>query len=285
MYLSNLLKRTILLLAVSLPLLAVDNFTAADLGVSLDYSRFAIEGGVYLDVYLMIPQSVFTYQPGEQGVEASVVFQAALIQGDVVPYPPDRWQRTYRASNLNAVSELSYVPDISKFYAEAGDYILQVDIVDVHSNRRQRIRKPVTLKLGLVDELSMSDITIASQIVKVEKENEFTKYGYDVVPNAERTFSPQAPMLHYFFEVYGLTGTGNFQVHAEVLSLNEDVVQDYPGHSKKMPGTTAVDWGGINTAGLKSGIHKLQITITDDETGQSTSSKKTFYVLRPKSSK
>jgi len=279
----NLLKQTILLALTLASGLAATTFTDADLGVTLDYSRFSIKNGIYLDVYLMIPQSAFTYTAGEQGVESSVIFQAALIQDDLVPYPPDRWQRIYRAENRAAVSGLSYVPDISKFYVEPGEYMLQVDIIDVNSNRRQRIRKPLKLQVFPNDSLSLSDITIASQIVKTGSENEFTKYGHDVVPNAGRIFSPTAPMLYYFFEVYGLSGTGNYSLATQILSLNGDLVQEYPLQSKSMPGTTAVEWGGINTAGLKSGIHQLNIIVTDEGDNQVASTRKTFYVIRPQS--
>ncbi len=281
----NSLKRAIVLLVFASLGFAGEDYIKADLGVSLDYSRFSIEGGVYLDIYLMIPQNFFTYVEGESGVEAKVLFQTALLQDDLVPYPPDRWQRIYRAGSQSDVAKLGYVPDISKFYVEAGEYILQVDIVDLNSNRRQRIRKPVSLELFPAQELSMSDLTIASQIVKTKEENEFTKYGRDVVPNAERTFTPTASMLYFYFETYGLSGTGNYQIHNQILSLNGDVVQDYPIQTKKMPGVSAVEWSGVNTAGLKSGIYKLEITVSDETTGQSTSGKKTFYVLRPKTEK
>ncbi|NQV16178.1 GWxTD domain-containing protein [bacterium] len=283
MFQYNLLKRLILFLALSLGGIAAEEYTEADLGVSIDYSRFSIEGGVYLDIYLMIPQSTFLYFEADSGLEAKVVFQTALIQDGMVPYPPDRWQRVYKAADNSAIASLSYVPDISKFYVEAGDYLLQVDIVDVNSNRRQRIKKPISLEIFPSGQLAISDITIASQIVKAITENEFTKYGNDVVPNAERTFSPSAPMMYYYFETYGLSGSGNYQMHAQVLSLNEDVVQDYPIRTKKMPGSSAVEWGGVNTAGLKSGIHKLKISMTDEVSAKSVSSLKTFYVLRPKS--
>ncbi len=282
MFLYNSLKKATLLLTLILSGFAAEDYTEANLGVSLDYSRFSTEGGVYLDIYLMIPQSFFTYVEGKSGLEARVVFQTALIQDDLVPYPPDSWERIYRAKNQTSIAGLGYVPDISKFYVEAGEYILQVDILDVHSNRRQRIRKLVSLELFPKDEVSMSDITIASQIVKADKDNEFTKHGYDVVPNAERTFAPTASMLYYYFETYGLSSSGNYLIHNQILSLNEEVVQEFPARSKKTPGSSAVEWGGINTAGLKSGIYKLLITLTDEASQKSVSRKKTFYVLRPK---
>ena len=280
MYQSSSPKRLFTLLLLTLSLLYAQDDAKTDFTVSVDYSRFSIDGGVYLDVYLMIPQSVFTFVEIDGSWEASVVFQTALIQDDIVPYDPDRWTRTYRAPDKQSVANLTWVPDISKFYVEPGDYMLQVTIVDVHSKKKQTMRRPISLELYPKDELSISDITLASQVVKAKKENEFTRYGYDVVPNAQRTFSAVAPMMYYFFEAYGLSGTGNYDLHTQVLSLNGDVVQDFPISSKKMPGTSVVEWAGVNTAGLTSGIYKLAVEITDDVTKQTSSQNRTFYVLK-----
>jgi len=282
---SNLPNRLLAFLLLTLSVIHAQEKADVDFNVSLDYSRFSIEGGVYLDVYLMIPQSIFTFIEAESGVEAKVVFQTALIQGDVVPYDPDRWTRTYRAPDQQSVSSLTWVPDISKFYVEPGDYTLQVTIVDVHSKKKQTMRRSVSLELFPPGEMAISDITIASQVVKAKTENEFTRYGYDVVPNGQRTFTSAAPMMYYFFEGYGISGTGNYDVHAQILSLNGDVVQDFPSSTKKMPGTSVVEWGGLNTAGLGSGIYKLSIEITDDVTQKTATQKRTFYILRETSSK
>lgn len=282
MFQYNSVKRIILIASLSLSLIAAGDYEEADLGVSLDFSRFSIEGGVYLDVYLLVPQASMTYQQTDNGLAANVMFQAALLQGDVVPYDPDRWQRIFRVKDEATIGSLGFVPDISKFFVEAGDYILQVDILDVNSNRRQRIRKPVSLKQFSQDELSISDVTLASRIIKASKENEFTKYGYDILPNAERTYTSASPMLYYFFEVYGLSEKAKYSIHTQVLSLSEELVKDYPVKMKQSPGTSAVEWGGLNTAGLKAGIHKLLVTIRDETSGDSVSHKKTFYMVKPR---
>lgn len=284
MCLSNLPKRLITFLLLVLGGLFAQEQANVDFDVSLDYSRFSIQGGVYLDVYLMVPQSAFTFVEGDQGVEARVVFQTALLQGDIVPYAPDRWNRTYRGASQAAARSLGWVPEISKFYVEPGDYTLLVTIVDVHSKKKQTLRRPISLELFPEDELSISDVTLASQVVKAKQENEFTRYGYDVVPNAQRTFTSSAPMMYYFFEAYGLSAKGTYDVHAKILSLNGDVVKDIPSNTKPLPGTSVVEWGGLNTAGLGSGIYKLAIQVTDGATQKTTSKKRTFYILKERAS-
>lgn len=280
MSLSSLHKTTVIILSLLTHLWAAEGFKEVNLGVSIDESRFSIKDGIYLDIYLMVPQANFTFEDGEEGAEAQVVFQTALIQGDMVPYDPDRWNRVYKTQDKDAISALRFVPDISKFYVLPGEYVLQVDVLDVNGKRRQRIEKPLSLKAFPTDALAVSDITIASQIIKSTQENEFTKYGYDVVPNAERSFSQQSPMLYYYFETYGLQGDGKYELKVDILSLNDDVVQAYPMREKQKPGASAVEWGGVNTAGLKSGIYKIAITVHDPHSGMSAKQNKTFYVLK-----
>ena len=277
---SNLPKKLTTFLLFAASLIFAQDTADAEFNVALDFSKFSIQGGVYLDVYLMVPPSVFTFVQTENGVEAKVVFQTALIQDDIVPYDPDRWTRTYRAPSMQAAEGLSWVPDISKFYVEPGDYTLQVTIVDVHTKQKQTMRRPVSLQLFPADDLAISDITLASQVVKAKSDNEFTRYGHDVVPNAQRTFTSSAPMMYYFFEGYNLSGNGDYEIHTRILSLNKDVVQDFPVKTKQMPGTSVVEWGGLNTAGLGSGIYKLSIQVTDKVTQETVSKDRTFYVLR-----
>ncbi len=280
MFQSSLHRSLLVLLLFSLSVSLAEDESAVDFKVTVDYSRFSIEGGVYLDIYLMIPQSVFTYVKGEGGLEAQVIYQTALVKGDIVPYDPDQWSRTYHVSDRASIDAMPWVPDISKFYVEPGDYILQIDIVDVHSKRQQTIKKPVSLELFPGDKLILSDLTLASQIVKAKTENEFTKYGYDIVPNAQRTYTATAPMMYYFFETYSLSGKGDYSIHPQVISLNDEIVQDFPTRTKKMPGTSSVEWGGVNTAGLGSGIYKLSVDVTDEVSKISTNQKRTFYILR-----
>jgi len=274
----NLLKGFLLVL-VFLSWGMAAEYAPADFGVTVDVSRFSIKDGIYLDVYLMVPRASFTFVPEGEKLKADVMFQAALLQGDQVMYGPDRWMRTYRVASEAEAAGHQQIPDISKFYALPGEYTLLVDVLDVATNRRQRIKKPVELALH-EEELITSDITIASVIQKAAAENEFTKYGYDIVPNAGATFSLDSPMFYYFFEIYNLSGQGKYKLHSEVRSLGGAKVQDFGLKEKDMPGASAVEWGGFNTSGLKSGIYQFFIKVEDGQTGQQTEKSRKFYVYR-----
>ncbi len=246
----------------------------------VDHTSFAMQGGIYLDVNLLVPRNSFTFIQEAEGYKADVMFQVALIQGDAVPYGPDRWIRTYRVADQTQAANSARIPDISSFQVLPGEYTLRVDILDINSNRKQQIEESLDLKLFEAERLDLSEITIASVIKQVETEGVFTKYGYDVVPNADRTFGSDAPMLYYFFEIYNLSGKGYYILATEVRSLTGKTIQDFDRKSKKMPGTSAVEWGGFSTSGLRAGIYDLYIKVKDQNTGSSSEQTKKFYIYR-----
>ena len=87
-------------------------------------------------------------------------------------------------------------------------------------------------------------------------------------------------MLYYFFEIYNLSGKGYYILATEVRSLTGKTIQDFDRKSKKMPGTSAVEWGGFSTSGLRAGIYDLYIKVKDQNTGSSSEQTKKFYIYR-----
>ena len=274
----NLLKLFLILGLASLGLRAEQQ--AADLGVSLDYARYQAQGGVVLDVYLLVPRSRLTFAPAEQGLAAQVVFQVALLKGDTVKYGPDRWSHVYRISSREDLKQGKKIPDISQFVALAGDYTLYVDVVDVKGNRRQHLEEPVHLELFPEQRLCLSDLTLAGTIVPTKTPNEFTRYGYDVVPVADGVFSEASPLAYYFLEIYNLAPQTNFILERWIQSLNGDTVESFPPEEKQTPGTSAVQWEGFNTNGLEAGIYILGVRVTDVTRGTRAQVTKNFYVYR-----
>lgn len=276
---------SVILLVLSAGLTAQTDYIEADFDVVVDHSKFAMQGGVLLDINLLVPRNAFEFVEDEEGLKADVMFQVALIQGDNVPYGPDRWIRTFRVNDRKQLSGSQRIPDISTFQVLPGDYTLRVDILDIATNKRQQITEEISVELFETEKLDISDITIASVIKQVQEEGVFTKYGFDVVPNADRTFGAEAPLLYYFFEIYNLSGKGYYALTTEVRSLTGKTVQEFDKKQKKMPGTSAVEWGGFNTGGLRSGIYELYMKVKDQNTGAVMERTRKFYIYREGSSK
>ncbi len=252
-----------------------------DLGVAVDLAQYKTQGGVLLEVYLLVPRANFEYQPVAGGGQAArLFFQVALIQEDSVRYL-DRWSRTYQVKALSEIAANQKIPDITSFAALAGKYTLYAEIIDLNKDVRQTIEMPVSLVAFGDSELTISDLELANNIVTTQKENEFTKYGRDVVPNADRIFGYEAHRFYYFAEIYNLSGQGEFEITKEITDLNGAVVRDFPPRKKQMPGKSAVEIGAINVKGIHSGIYQLRLRVRDLPWETETTRSKTFYIYHP----
>ncbi|MCF7797102.1 MAG: GWxTD domain-containing protein [Lentisphaeria bacterium] len=255
--------------------------THRDLGVAVDMAQYRLQGGVMLEVYLLVPRANFTYKPLETGgYEARLFFQVALIQNDSVRYL-DRWSRTYHVTERAELKGSQKIPDITSFAALPGEYTLYVEVIDLNKDVRQTVEQPVSLVVFPQDGLTISDLELANNIVNSRGENEFTKYGKDVVPNADRIFGVHSHLLYYFTEIYNLSTRGEYVVVNEISNLNGEIVKAFPERVKKSPGTSAVDMGAVNINGIPSGIYQLRLRVTDKATNAEATRSKTFYIYRP----
>lgn len=252
----------------------------SDLGVAVDMAQFRLQGGVMLEVYLLVPRANFEYVKQENGgYQARLFFQVALIQGDSVRHL-DRWSRNYDVVSMAEVKGTQKIPDFTSFDALPGEYSLYVEIIDLNRDVRQTIETPVNLVSFSESVLTISDLELANNIVSTQTENEFTKYGRDVVPNADRIFGYNSHLVYYFGEVYNLSGSGQYEVVNEISDLNGEIVRDFPPRLKDEPGTSVVEMGAVNINGIKSGIYQLRLRVTDKNTGNEASRSKTFYIYR-----
>lgn len=251
-----------------------------DLGVAVDMAQYRLQGGVMLEVYLLVPRANFDYVKQSDGsYQARVFFQVALIQTDSVRYL-DRWSRTYQVSDMAELQGSQKIPDQTSFDAAPGEYSLYVEVIDLNRDVRQTIDTPVNLVAFSETKLTISDLELANNIVTSKAENVFSKYGKDVVPNADRIFGFNSHLVYYFGEVYNLSGSGKYEVVNEISDLNGQVIRDFPAREKDEPGTSAVEMGAVNINGIKSGIYQLRLRVTDQKTGSKASRSKTFYIYR-----
>ncbi|RKY55468.1 MAG: hypothetical protein DRP89_03285 [Candidatus Neomarinimicrobiota bacterium] len=153
------------------------------------------------------------------------------------------------------------------------------------SGKQYKKKKHIILTKYSDSELQLSDIHIASQLKKTQKENKFSKYfGYDMIPIASSIFSVQNPMVYAFCEVYNLKYDENsprtYNVHYSINDLNGNEVKDLEWITRHKPGDSSVEVNGINIVSLSSGLYNLKIEVIDNETNENASATKRFYVLK-----
>ena len=254
----------------------------------VDYAVFKGNEEVsVVEVYLLIPRTLFQFVPNENEYRSYALIRVALVEGDSVR-DIQEWQITDRVADTLQLAENQKIPEIATLQVKPGNYQLIIVVADLINRHQYRYDKQIEISDYSDDQLRLSDIQISSQISKTSQENKFSKYfGYDVIPNASAIFSQRQNLIYSFVEVYNLKvdpgKPSNYLVKYDIADLNGKVVVSSDCRSRKKPGTSAVEINNLSIAGLPGGLYDLIIEVNDEATQKTVKKTKRFYILESKS--
>ena len=252
----------------------------------MDYATFrATEGLVHLEIYLLVSRTEFKFfEDGERYKSEHQIDVRVLRNDSLVAH--DSWERIDRADDLDSVLPTQLLPDYSDFILPPGTYNLLVTFSDKNAGISGKRQVELVLTEFKKGELIISDLQLATEIKKVEKNGIFTKYGRDVIPNASSTYGIEIPVLYIYCEIYNFAveegeELSNYQVEYSVTDLNgKELLTPGPKVHKK-PGESTIEMGGINVVSLKSRGYYFRIKVTDIATGAVATRSKKYFVYRP----
>lgn len=250
----------------------------------VDYATFrGADGSVTVEVFLLIPRGIFKFVPSNDGFESNGVVRIAFTKNDTVAVW-DQWNiKDFTKDTTKGIGSKK-IPDIAYFQLSPGNYKLMTIIFDVTTNEKLKQEKYIELKPYSMSELDISDLELCTQMLKTEKKNKFSKYGYDMIPNASTIFGSKTPMVYSFCEVYNLfyndSSSGSYNVRYSIVNLNGKEVRNLDWVTKKKAGNSSVEINGINIISLSSGLYDFKVEVVDNETGKTCNSVKRFYVFK-----
>lgn len=262
--------------------LVVTAFTAE---FDVDYAVFKGSTEIsVVEVYLMIPRVLFQFIPEQDQYHSNALIRVALAQNDTVS-DLQEWQIADRVADTLQLRNNQKIPEIATLQVKPGSYKLIVIVADLNNKRQYRYDKQIEVVNFTENKLMISDIQISSQISRTSQENKFSKYfGYDIIPYASAIFSENQSSVYAFLEVYNLkidpVTPSNYKVKYSIDDLNGKEVVNGDWHSKKKPGTSAVEINNLNVASLPGGLYDYKVVVTDEATQQTIGGTKRFYILR-----
>jgi len=240
-----------------------------------------------VEVYLMIPRTLFQFVPDQGQYFSNALIRVALVQNDTVSDLRE-WQIADRVADTLQLSSTHKIPEIATLQVKPGHYQLIVVLADLNNRRQYRYDKELVVTDFSDNKLRLSDIQISSQITKTGQENKFSKYfGYDIIPNASAIFIESQVMIYSFYEIYNLkfdpATPSNYKVKYSIVDLNgkERISGDW--RTKNKPGNSAVEINSLNIASLPSGLYDIKVIISDENNTQSVEGHKRFYVIKSSS--
>lgn len=194
-----------------------------------------------------------------------------------------KWDVAYRPIPRDSAQASQILSDIYRTELPPGEYKLTLTCQDRSTGRIGWQTVLVKVPGFATPALKLSDIQLALKISQTAEQNKFTKNSKLVLPNPTTIYGILDPLLYFYAEAYNLNRNGAdtlYSLSYDVLDSNGVRFKEYGQYTKVKPGNSSVISAGLNIASLPSGKYQLQLIITDLGNGQSSQSRKTFFIYR-----
>lgn len=257
---------------------ATNKFFTADYAV-MRYD----EEYLHVEIYALIDRSLLGTQSVDGGVTANYRITFKFFSEDSL-ITGDSWSRMDFSATPEERHSGQKIPELVKYRVLPGQYRVDIEVVDEVKKVYQVEGFRLDLEPVNEGEVAVSDIIIASNIQKApENAGEFDHNGLLVLPNAERMFGTNNPMIYYYMEIYNLTPglDHNYLVIRQILDENRTPVKTLEDRTRPVPAESCVEIDAFSIATLRTGSYSLMITVTDETSGKKTSAERRFWVYRP----
>ncbi len=258
------------------------------LHLSLDYGvfNFGTEKN-YLEIYYALdPGDLLPQKDANGRMTAQAVMQLTILKNNDL-FATKAWR--LQSTRKDTVQKLEKMVDQLRYEVEPGHYKIRLLARDA-SNPDNADSAEVEVEVASTgtDAFGLSSIQLASQITRApaDKRDIFCKSTLRIIPNPDRFFGQDRPLLYYYVESYrldrALTGT-SYKTRCEIVDGSGRVLENpRPRIRKKKVVPAGVDVGNINVSVLPSGTYFLKFSVLDENDREIGTTSKKFYVYNPK---
>ncbi len=258
------------------------------LNLEIDLASFRLDDERnYIEVYYSIHRNQLSFAKVEGGYDASALFRTELGERGGNGPAIRVWRVPVQVVDTAGIANQSLVGKIS-YQLSPGRYNLAMIATDDRDrSASDTIRISFEVTKYSQSQPSFSGIELCSSLRQIERDtaNIFYKNTLEAVPNPSLVYSPTAPVLYYYTELYNAP-EDKYVLRAEIInSYGKTVVEKRKikagmkrgDHS--VPGV--VEFGAIPVHTLPSNFYTLAITLQDTAWRSITSQSKKFYIYNP----
>jgi len=252
-----------------------------DIIFDMDYARFKSKGeDILLEVYYSFyrNQLKFTDQ-GSQKI-AGFTVDAKIFQADSL-IDHRNWSGQNAILDSTELAQNKMLLTITKFSLRPGNYRLLSKIIDNSSENEGSKEIEIDLDSFSDNVLSISDIELATAIVKDSTSDFADKSYYRVIPNPTGVYGPRNPMLYFYAETYNLDKEidSTYTIEYRILKNDRTEFRTYPARTRRKP-WASTEVGGLNVIALPTGTYFLELKLRDSENRSLFTRNKKFHVLK-----
>jgi len=142
-----------------------------------------------------------------------------------------------------------------------GNYYYEISLVAPDSSILGFASDTMELRPFSQTTISMSDITLVSNILEASSPGAFVKYGKKILPNPGRVYSPRLPLLYFYSEIYNPADDTLYEAKAKILDPQGREFRTFELGNLAWEEKRSVIINGFNVAGLPAGNYTLELII------------------------
>jgi GWxTD domain-containing protein len=225
-----------------------------------------------------------TFEPATAGFSDTLQLTLQLTDSSGQKLIHKQWLEPILIDSLQKI-EGKFFPQQFEITLQPGQFFLTFSLSELTTNRSGTASMTFQAPSYQLNSLNLSDIQIASHIDReILETTKYIKNGLNIVSNPNRLFGLTLPILYSYIEIYNLQPVENqqqnaYEVKYRLYDMNKTLLEEYDPKVMRKPGTSSFEVGGINVAHFNQQSLRLEVSVTDQSTGQIASAEKQFWII------
>lgn len=253
----------------------------------INYAVFSTpDQQTYIETYLLIPGSSVAFAPSEAGkLKASVEVTLLFMQGEkVVQF--DKYMLSSPEVSAAEAQTFNLV-DLKRYTLPAGAYNFELKFKDVNIEGEVAEKvENIELKIEAPSEkIDLSDILLLEKFEPTTTDNEYSKNGYDLMPNVLNFYPEDLNRVGFYAEIYNtdkVLEDPNFLVTFSVNYKNtKKIAKKLRSFKKQKAAPVNVVLSEFDISELPSGNYDLLIEVRNKKNELLVAKKTQFFRKNP----
>jgi GWxTD domain-containing protein len=257
----------------------------SDFELHIDYARFQGEQNlIFVEIYYAFSRDSIAHIPEDDQFIASYNTKLEVSVNDSVLKTME-WKSQDALNSLTDLKPNQIINDVYGLLLGKGNFKIKLEVTDLLEQKISSNQIMVLIDPPQSDSLWISDIQFGLKIDRSQQKNRFVKNGLSIVPNPSNIYTPNWPVLYYYFEIYNLKNPNHksdarYNIIANVKDISGKIIKEIPAKSKNIDNESVVEVNKTLVSSLKSGVYNLTIELVNLATEERVAKNKQFYVYR-----
>jgi hypothetical protein len=251
----------------------------------VDYACFCVnDTTAQVEVYIGVPRIALRFAADNGEWAANFECQVVIAQ-DGAELVNHKWQALSVAQDSTEIKPGQLLFTQARFQLTAGTYQFFVGVQDQRHPAKRGVREfPVLVESYPANQLNLSDLQLAANLMRDTTRTTFYKNQHRVLPNPGALYGMELPVLFFYAEIYNLPfpSDSSYSVHYRIYDGDGHEVKSLPSKRRPIAGAKLVEAGGFNIVALKSGSYFFEVRVKDHDRGSEAARRHKFFVYREK---